>query len=415
MIDASIEPASKQYKKKILTYIAGSKPVGDFANGGERPCCSVIKMEVEEVGNISFPLHENQAKLLISKARIGPFGKGTKTIVDTNVRKVWEIQKEKVILSKEFITGLLPNIVNDSCAKLGLSGDLAHIKANLYKLLIYEDGGFFKKHKDTEKEDGMFGTLLIQLPALHTGGDLVVKHMGKVKRFTHSIHSDDRIYYNAFFTDCEHELEPVTSGYRMVLAFNLVKTVPIAAGSRPRRLSATNFTSGMRNMESAINDWVADNNNRPNKLAYKLDHKYTLANIAFESLKGRDKEIYDRLCVLKDKFGDPLLSIKMVIMEKIEYGCPEDYYGYGHWPNKMGHVCQSNIQVLKWIHEEGDEEGDGKVFGNIDLNTDFLDPKQVMFSKDHDGEDFEDDNLGMLHHHIPFLFNFYSISIRNYR
>lgn len=144
--------------------------------------------------------------------------------MDTTVRKVWEIQKEKVILSNEFINGTLQKIVVSSCAKLGISGDISHIKANLYKLLIYEEGGFFKKHQDTEKEPGMFGTLLIQLPALHTGGDLVVKHMGKVKRFAHSACSDDRIYYNAFYTDCEHELETVTSGYRLVLALNLLKT-----------------------------------------------------------------------------------------------------------------------------------------------------------------------------------------------
>ena len=35
--------------------------------------------------------------------------------------------------------------------------------------LVIEKDGHFKKHKDTEKEVGMFGTLLVELPARHYG------------------------------------------------------------------------------------------------------------------------------------------------------------------------------------------------------------------------------------------------------
>ena len=33
----------------------------------------------------------------------------------------------------------------------------------LYKLLLYKTGGHFKAHRDTEKAEGMFGTLIVQL------------------------------------------------------------------------------------------------------------------------------------------------------------------------------------------------------------------------------------------------------------
>lgn len=45
----------EDYKAKIHSYIEGSKPVGDFADGGEWPYCP-IKIEVEDVGRIAFPL-----------------------------------------------------------------------------------------------------------------------------------------------------------------------------------------------------------------------------------------------------------------------------------------------------------------------------------------------------------------------
>ena len=31
-----------------------------------------------------------------------------------------------------------------------------NVEANLYKLLVYEEGGHFKPHRDSEKEDGEY-------------------------------------------------------------------------------------------------------------------------------------------------------------------------------------------------------------------------------------------------------------------
>ena len=60
------------------------------------------------------------------------------------------------------------------------------VEARLYKMVLYEEGGFFKAHKDTEKEPGMFGSLVVQLPAKHEHGKLVVRHRGKEVEFDFS-------------------------------------------------------------------------------------------------------------------------------------------------------------------------------------------------------------------------------------
>jgi hypothetical protein len=56
-----------------------------------------------------------------------------------------------------------------------------NLEAHLYKLLLYEQSGHFAAHQDTEKERGMIGTLLVQLPCCegHTGGSLIVRHQDK--------------------------------------------------------------------------------------------------------------------------------------------------------------------------------------------------------------------------------------------
>lgn len=73
--------------------------------------------------------------------------------------------------------------------------------ANLYKLRLYEEGGHFKKHRDTEKEPGMFGTLVIQLPSFYQGGELIVEHGGASKNFCFAEESLDGFFATAFFAD----------------------------------------------------------------------------------------------------------------------------------------------------------------------------------------------------------------------
>ncbi len=96
-------------------------------------------------------------------------------------------------------------------------------KVNLYKLLLYPAGGHFATHRDTEKEPGMFGTLIVQLPAGHKGGALAVRHNGEEIVWETERDSNTQIHYCAFYADCEHELKPVTSGWRLVLVYNLVR------------------------------------------------------------------------------------------------------------------------------------------------------------------------------------------------
>jgi len=53
-------------------------------------------MKLEGVGIVGLPLSEDAAKLLISKCKPAPFGKGERTIVDKKVRDTWEMDASKV-------------------------------------------------------------------------------------------------------------------------------------------------------------------------------------------------------------------------------------------------------------------------------------------------------------------------------
>jgi hypothetical protein len=116
----------------------------------------------------------------------------------------------------------------------------------IYKLLIYEKEGKFAEHKDTEKEENMFGTLIVQLPSVFTGGDLVVNHLKSSKVFNNSTTgSSTHCKFVAHYASCPHELKEVTSGYRAVLVYSLcwegngMKPSPYTASTNAVRLCNT--------------------------------------------------------------------------------------------------------------------------------------------------------------------------------
>ena len=89
------------------------------------------------------------------------------------------------------------------------------MKLKLYKLLIYPEGGHFDKHRDSEKESGMFGTLVVQLPSIYEGGELCVSHNGKERKLCFSgMEGTQGLNFIAFYADCYHEISKVTEGFR---------------------------------------------------------------------------------------------------------------------------------------------------------------------------------------------------------
>ena len=104
---------------------------------------------------------------------------------------------------------------------MGVKGS---VEIKLYKMLIYEKGGHFLKHRDTEKENGMFATLVLQLPSIHEGGELVVYNGDERKVYDFGQSTGNApylIHYAADYADLEHELLEVKSGYRTALVYSL--------------------------------------------------------------------------------------------------------------------------------------------------------------------------------------------------
>ena len=180
-------------------------------------------LEVSGIGRVGLPLSERDALALAQNCSQGPFGKGERILTDTSVRKRWELDPTQFSLRNpswnQFIA-FLRSIVRD---QLGLKCNFEDVSAQLYKLLLYEEGAFSNAHQNSEPTPGMFGTLVVCLPSHHQGGSVVLSHHKKTLIFDSSRTSEWGTSFAAWYSDVSHEVPKVISGYRLVLAYNLLQ------------------------------------------------------------------------------------------------------------------------------------------------------------------------------------------------
>ncbi|MFO0799650.1 MAG: 2OG-Fe(II) oxygenase [Gemmataceae bacterium] len=235
---------------------------------------------VEGIGPVPVPLKRGAANALVAACRVAPYGKGTQTLVDDRVRRTFELDPAKFTLGAGW-TAAVVDATRAAAQALGLPAD--RLEARLYKLLVYERGGFFLPHRDSEKHDRMVASLIAVLPNPFEGGALVVRHGRAEQRIPfRDAATGTGAGFAAFYADCQHEVERVTSGVRLALAYNLVLAPDTAV--RP----ATPATPADALVE-AIGSWVARHPTKP--LVFALDHHYTQRGLSLDLLKGADRTL----------------------------------------------------------------------------------------------------------------------------
>ena len=325
---------------EILESIEGN---GTFFNFGTSPFV-LPGLHVEHFGEVSFPLATSEVKRLITYAQKASFGKGTATVMDTSIRSVWEIDAEKLSFHNDQWCKCIDEIIKKS--KRGFGIEHGKAEASLYKLLIYEEGDFFLPHRDSEKEMGMFATLIIGLPSRHSGGKLILRHSGL--EYTCDFSLDDYMYafpFVSFYADCEHEVKPVTGGYRVCLVYNLLLK------ETDKTYRVPEFTQQTEDMVRTLGLLKKQNLDQP--LVLLLSHQYTPANFSLESLKYHDRPRAQAFLQACRKAGyDSCLGLatyyQMGSLEGVDYGYHDYNYDYGESNGTMGEIYEDALYIENW-------------------------------------------------------------------
>jgi hypothetical protein len=176
----------------LSNHISQIRSSGSFATSHRFEEFPLLGISVAGIGDIGLPLLPDDARSLMGVSRKAPFGRGNQTLVDERVRNTLEIDGSKVSFANEaWNKWLNSTVVGFVVDGLGVVGD---VELKLDKMLLYEQGAMFKAHKEfvhtvgrnpnmmelisrsTEKESGMFATLVICLPSIHTGGQVHLTH-----------------------------------------------------------------------------------------------------------------------------------------------------------------------------------------------------------------------------------------------
>lgn len=180
----------------------------------------------------------------------------------------------------------------------------------------------------------MFATVVVILPSEFTGGAV------------HVSHGDIRMYYDsspgslmntsvlAWYTDVEHEVKAITSGFRLALSFNLIHTTDalrptLGECTLPPRLQHT------------LQLWqqAQGTDDAPQKIITLLSHKYSRAALRGSALKGVDAHLVAVLDNVGKQYG---IRLGLANLTCTESGTADDYGGGGRGWGRRGWGCDDS-------------------------------------------------------------------------
>jgi predicted 2-oxoglutarate/Fe(II)-dependent dioxygenase YbiX len=363
----------------LASLLAKARRPGDFHVSGIMETFPP-GISVENVGEIALPLLPFQARQLVAAASAAPFGRGAETVYDPSVRRTWQIEPAKVKIASKHWPQTLQTILARVAEGLGVEDP---IEAELYKLLVYDEGSFFVSHRDTEKSPGMFATLVIVPSSVCSGGELIVRHGGREAKLEMRIADSAEIAFAAFYADCVHEVLPVTSGCRLALVYNLVRR-----GKRGA-LAPPNHEREQAAAAALLAEWAA-RGDLPAKIVYLLEHAYTQAELGFAALKSADSAASAILVEAAGRAGCDLHLALLTIEESgaAEYAdSPRSRRDRWSEPElEAGEVFDRSRTLSQWRRPDGA----ASPLSELPIEDDEISPSEALEDMDPDEEHFQE-------------------------
>ncbi|SJL15597.1 uncharacterized protein ARMOST_19099 [Armillaria ostoyae] len=330
------------------------------------------------------------------------FGRGDQTVTDPTYRNGREVRGEDLKWSHRRLALELKNVLE----KTLFVGKQVEIR--LYKLSLYDKGGYFDWHRDSTHGDNHHATVLVALNTSWEGGSLLLRHNGqemtvdmhpKVTSITHPETPESKSQISesepetqtslraaAFYTDVEHKVEPVTEGVRLILQYDVFVSHEeadlhefddysnldkVSGKSRlhhsyekiyDHELQAPSGSSNEDSLSSlvdAIQEIIASGTE---EVGIPLRHLYRQASIRKEYLKGADAIIYAKLSQVFDVSLVPVVleeismdgewtGEEMAVYKALEHGAVR-----GHTRKKARSSTEFHLNLVSDVMEISSEE-----------------------------------------------------------
>lgn len=171
--------------------------------------------------------------------------------------------------------------------------DIGTVHLTLRKLVLCDKSGGSVVQEEPSKEWDVIGSMAIILSSHHEGGAVKLTYGNETKCFPTASTSDFNESYIAWYSDVQVNAEPITSGYRLQLMYNLhpSQTVQKTLSEKP---SASYVSQQIDEFRSLLGQWTTlfRRHEGPVPLVYILDDEvgnYKRQPLSCESLKDADK------------------------------------------------------------------------------------------------------------------------------
>jgi len=134
----------KPYYQSIISTLQSVERPGNYVSSGiismPLPALSLTSQNNAILG---LPLCDCHIKKVIENADRAPFGRGEQTIVNTSIRCTWQLNPSQFAINNSEWEKSMQSLLARLKTELGCDEKMT-ITSELYKLLLYEPGGFFK-------------------------------------------------------------------------------------------------------------------------------------------------------------------------------------------------------------------------------------------------------------------------------
>ena len=116
---------------KLAELLSTVRRPGDFYVSGTIELLAP-RLHVEGVGQIALPLLPMQATQLVAVAERAPYGRGAQTVLDTEVRRTWQIAADQVKIGGKHWAGTLETILAKVAEGLGITEPIVERRPHSY-------------------------------------------------------------------------------------------------------------------------------------------------------------------------------------------------------------------------------------------------------------------------------------------
>ncbi|KAK5580328.1 hypothetical protein RB653_000344 [Dictyostelium firmibasis] len=245
-----------------------------------------------ESNYLSIPCVDTQINRLISNRHIS----------NNSSTNVWEIDKNNIEIGDGNLwKEIEEKIINKIKLGMGIYQDEL-IKMDFKKLIIIKEHGYIP-YQDINtttttvknNNNDIFGKLLISLPSKSHGGDLVVSNPKNEKdhsKIQLSNHFGSLINMVSFYSDCIYTTEPLQSGIRVYLEYDLIKSTKRSLSAQILTQIKNDSNEKVKELSKSINFCLGDG--KLNNIVYLFENQYNIESIV-EKFMGTDLQIVEKI------------------------------------------------------------------------------------------------------------------------